>query len=162
MSTRRRLLLAAPSALAAAVLPRALQARTQGAARVALPQPASLQAALSGALGAGKALVVMVSLDRCPYCALVRESYLAPLLAAGQPVVQVDMNRADAMADFRGARTTHGELVRALGARVAPTVLFIGRDGKEVAPRIAGVPLPDFYGAYLQERVDAGNRAVSA
>lgn len=161
MSTRRSLLHAAPSALAAAVLPRALQARAQPG-RVALPQPASLQAALSGAVGAGKALVVMVSLDRCPYCALVRESYLAPLLAAGQPVVQVDMNRPDALADFHGARTTHGEVVRALGARVAPTVLFIGRGGREVAPRIAGVPLPDFYGAYLQERVDAGNRAVSA
>lgn len=162
MSARRSLLLAAPSVLALAVLPRALQARTQPPVPVTLPQPASLQAALSGALAAGKALVVMVSLDRCPYCKLVRESYLAPLLAAGQPVVQVDMNRPQELADFDGAPTTHAGMVRALGARVAPTVLFIGRGGREVAPRIAGVPLPDFYGAYLQERVDAGNRAAAA
>jgi len=44
---------------------------------------------------------------------------------------------------------------------VAPTLLFIGRDGKEVAERLRGVPLPDFYGAYLQQRVEAANRAAA-
>jgi hypothetical protein len=157
MSTRRGLLVAGASALAASALPRLAQAGTGPAA---LPQAVSLARELAAALGAGKALVVMVSLEGCPYCKAVRESYLVPLSAEGQPVVQVELNRAIPVADFDGAASTHVKVVRALAVRIAPTVLFFGRGGNEVAPRIAGMPLPDFYGAYLQERLDTANRSI--
>jgi thioredoxin-related protein len=156
MSTRRGLLAASAYALAASVLPRLAQADTGPA----LPPAASLARELAAALATGKALVVMVSLGGCPYCKAVRESYLVPLRAEGQPVVQVELNRAIPVADFEGAASTHVKVVRALRVRVAPTVLFFGRGGKEAAPRIAGMPLPDFYGAYLQERVDLANRSI--
>ena len=148
--TRRGLLLAA---LAAPVAARAASA--------VLPAPASLAAELGAAQGHGRALVVMFSLPGCAWCKLVRQSYLAPLRAGGQPVIEVDMTGIAAIAGFDGAPTTGAQLARALGVRVAPTVLFIGRGGAEVAERLRGVPLPDFYGAYLQQRVDAANRAAA-
>jgi len=140
----------------------ALSAPLAGRAADALvPAPASLAAELGAARGRGRALVVMFSLPGCPWCRLVRQSYLAPLRAEGQPVVEVDLTGTRAIAGFDGAPTTGAQLARALGVRVAPTLLFIGRDGKEVAERLRGVPLPDFYGAYLQQRVEAANRAAA-
>jgi hypothetical protein len=152
---RRGLLLAGASALACAALPRA-RAATQDL----LPQPRSLAAEVEAALAKGRALVVLASLEGCSWCKLVRQSYLAPLLAAGQPVVEFGMGRSTPLADFAGAPSTQAQMAKSLQVRVAPTVLFMGRGGHELAPRLVGVPLPDFYGAYLQQRLDAANRTA--
>jgi hypothetical protein len=109
-----------------------------------------------------KALVVMVSLDGCPYCKLVRESYLVPLRAGGQPVFQLELTGSMPLLDLRGRDATHAQAVRGFDVRLAPTVLFLGRDGVEVAARLTGIASPDFYGAYLQERLETANRSVAS
>ena len=151
--TRRALLLAPLLATAAASL---------RAAQPALPMPGSLASALEAALVRNRALVMMVSLPGCPWCKLVRQSYLAPLLAEGQPVIEMDMQDQRGIVGFDGAATTAVRLAESLRVRVAPTVLFLGRGGRELAPRLTGVTSEDFYGAYLQDRVDAANRAASS
>ena len=149
----RRALLTAP--VFAAVLARSHAAQPQ------LPLPASLASALEAALARRRALVVLVSLPGCPWCKLVRESYLAPMLADGQPVVEVDMQDKGGIVGFDGAATTPARVADALRVRVAPTVLFLGKGGRELAGRLVGVSSVDFYGAYLQDRVDAANRGAA-
>ncbi|MBL0421602.1 hypothetical protein JI739_14695 [Ramlibacter sp. AW1] len=126
-----------------------------------LPRPASLQAEIARAGARRKSLVLMVSLEGCPYCKLVRESYLLPLRAEGQPVVQIELNLPAPVADPQGRPTTHEQLVREWNVRVAPTLLFLGRGGAELAPRLVGVGNPDFYGAYLDQRIETANRAAA-
>lgn len=156
---RRRQALHALAAAAAALGAPAWAAGPQPHA--VLPRPQSLSEALAGALAGGKALVVMVSLRGCPYCDIVRDAYLRGLLAAGQPVVQIEMAGSAPLADLQGKPSTHERVVRALDVHVAPTVLFLGRGGREVAGRIPGMASPDYYGYYLQQRVEAANRAVA-
>ena len=130
------------------------------AAAPSLPPSQSLQGELARALAARQPLVVMVSLHGCPWCKLVREHYLAPMHAReGLPVVQVDMGGAHATRTVAGERTTHGALVRAWGVKLAPTVLFLGPEGREVAERLVGGS-PDFYGAYLDQRLARARRSV--
>ncbi len=154
--TRRR---AALGLLTAALLPKAFAAPGAGAL---LPMARSLTAELEQALAARQPLVVMVSLDGCPWCRIVRENYLRPLRAAGKlPVVQVDIASAAPLQDFAGRATTHDALTRAWNVDTAPTLLFFGRQAREVAPRLVGVGSPDFYGAYLDDRIRVA-RAVIA
>ena len=131
------------------------------AAAPSLPPSQSLQGELARALAARQPLVVMVSLHGCPWCKLVREHYLAPMHAQeGLPVVQIGMGGTHATRTVAGERTTHGALVRAWGVKLAPTVLFLGPDGREVAERLVGGS-PDFYGAYLDQRLARARRAVA-
>lgn len=124
-----------------------------------LPVPKSMQLALEEALAHDQPLVVMVSLPGCPYCRIVREQHLLPLLnQAGPRVVQVDLNDKRELRDFSGQRTTHDAWVRQWGVQLAPTVMFFGAQGREVAPRLSGALLPDFYGAYLEERLAQARR----
>jgi len=119
-----------------------------------LPLSVSLQAELAAALARQQPLVVMVSLDGCPFCKVARQNYLGPLMAQeGLPVVQVDMRERRLFRDFRGNSLTHDEMTRLWRIRIAPTVLFFGRGGVEVAERLVGGYLPDFYGAYLDQRL---------
>ena len=121
--------------------------------RVVLPSATDLPQALAQALAQGQPLVVMVSLDNCPYCRQVRQSHLGPLWRAGQVVVQIDMQHKEALTDWDGQTRSHGDWVKNRRISVAPTVLFFGPDGREVADRLEGASLPDFYGAYLDQRL---------
>jgi hypothetical protein len=92
-----------------------------------LRTPHSLATDLSLALAGKQPLIAMVSLDRCPFCKSVRDSHLLPLQAeTGQVIVQVDMKSSQMLADFNGQSVTHDQLIRRWGAKVAPTVLFLG------------------------------------
>ena len=69
-------------------------------------------------------------------------------------VVQVNLGHATAIVDTQGKRTTQAELIKSWKIYAAPTVLFLGKSGQEIAPRLVGGTTSDFYGAYLQERVN--------
>ena len=128
-----------------------------------LPLSRSLRDELAAALRVSMPLLVMVSLDGCPFCKMVREQHLLPLLAEhSQPIVQVDMQSDMPVVDFDGKPRTHDQLVRSWDVRTAPTLLFLGASAKEVAPRLRGAPLADFYGAYLEDRLQVARREVGA
>ena len=128
-----------------------------------LPASKSLPDDLALALRGGSPLVVMVSLDGCPFCKVARDSYLGPLQQEqGLPVVQLDMRSRLVLVDFKLKRLTHDELIRSWGIKVAPTVLFFGPGGVEVAERLVGGYIPDFYGAYLGERIRQSRSVIRA
>lgn len=121
----------------------------------ALPTPASLRGAAQAAAARGEPLVVMTTLTGCPYCDLVRNHHLLPLLREGRVVaVQLDVrDRTSNLQSFGGENTTPAEQLRLWKARFTPTVLFFGPDGRELAERLVGVAVPDFYGDYLDARL---------
>lgn len=142
MKTTRRALL-----LAAAAWPLMGRAAT-------LPRALDLQRELAAALARQEPLVLMVSLDGCAYCHVVRDHHLAPLhQQQGLPVVQVDMRSRRALKDVDGRPIVHDDFVRARRVTVAPTLLFLGPNGEELAERLVGGSIPDFYGAYLDQRL---------
>jgi hypothetical protein len=126
-----------------------------------LPVPASLADELARALAQHNPLLVVVTLRGCPFCKIATENYLMPLQREqGLPVVQMDMRSGQTIQGFSGAEQTHASLSGLWGIKVAPTVLFFGRGGAEVAERLVGGYLPDFYGAYLDERVRVARLAL--
>jgi len=124
-------------------------------AHTALPSPSSLRAAAQAAALRGEPLVVMTTLSGCPYCDLVRNHYLLPMRREGLvQAVQIDIrDRNRNLQGFAGESTTPADQARAWKARFAPTVLFLGPNGQELAERLVGVAVPDFYGEYLQARL---------
>lgn len=126
-----------------------------------LPATDSLQAELANAIKKKAPLLVMVSLDGCPFCKIARENYLSPLREQqGLLVFQVNMRSQRVIKNFAGLTLTHDELIRSWGVKLAPTVLFFGRGGLEMAERLVGGYIPDFYGAYLDERLQLANAAM--
>ena len=158
VTSRRRLLHGLLAGLAGVSLPVA-QAL---AADPSLPSTTSLPEALAKALHTKQPLVVMVSLHGCPFCKVVRENYLRPLFEAGLPVVQIDMRDTRLVLDTDGSTVTQDAWIKKRGIKLAPTVLFLGPQGREVAERLKGAYLPDFYGAYLDEQLAVARRALQA
>ena len=131
------------------------------AASMTLPSTSSLALSLEQALQIKQPLVVMVSLHGCPFCKVVRENYLHPLLSSGLQVVQIDMRDMRSLVDFDGTSLSQDAWVRKQNIKLAPTVMFFGTQGREVASRLKGAYLPDFYGAYLDEQLAIARRTVA-
>ncbi|MPN14462.1 hypothetical protein SDC9_161789 [bioreactor metagenome] len=125
-----------------------------------LPTSQSLQHDLALAQAGKQPLVVMASLHGCPFCKLVREHYLLPLQQSGAVVTQIHFLSPEPLRDWNGVATTHGGMVWQLEIEVAPTVLFYGAGRREVADRLIGSSIPDFYGAYLDGRMKIARAAV--
>lgn len=125
-----------------------------------LPSTASLPQSLQQALQRQQPLLVMVSLEGCGFCKVVRENYLLPLLRQGQPVVQLNMRDKTELQGLDGVVQSQDAWVRQHRIKIAPTVLFFGPQGKEVAQRLNGAYLPDFYNAYLEEQLAIARQAV--
>ena len=132
----------------------------QSSHAVNLPAPQSLKEELANALGKKQILTVMVSLEGCVFCRIARQSHLLPMQKAGSAIVQIDMGSAQTVLDFQGQATTHGQLVKQWKITVAPSLLFFGPKGQEVAERMQGGYLPDFYGPYLEDRLAKGRTAL--
>lgn len=166
MAMQRRQLLAL---CATAALAQTVHAAPALPAAAPLPLPPGLPVAralpdeLGLALAVRQPLLVMVSLEGCPYCRVARENYLLPLRErSGLAVVQVDMRSKQMLKNFQGGMQTHDEWIRSLQVRVAPSILFFGRAGVELVERMTGGYIADFYGAYLDERLRQARALLAA
>ena len=125
-----------------------------------LPSSQDLRRELQAALARQEPLVVMASLHGCPYCKLVRENFLLPLSQSGACITQIHFLSRDPLRNWAGEQSTHGAVIRQLGIELAPSLLFYGAAQQEVAARLVGGSIPDFYGAYLDERMAAARAAL--
>jgi thioredoxin-related protein len=127
-----------------------------------IPSSKSLQSDIANALKTAKPLLVLASLDHCQFCKIARENYLLPLMREQAiSVVQINFGYSTPIVDALGKRTTQAELIASLQIKTAPTILFLGKNGQELSPRLVGATTSDFYGAYLDERLRIAQAAIS-
>ena len=142
-----------------------------------LPQPRSLKTLLAQAGRDRRPIVAMFSIDGCPWCAAIRREQLNGLLREqgdrGIRVVEFNMGNDAPFDDAPKAPAVAGRsapmreaaspaaLARQLGVKVAPTLVFLGPDG-EIAERLVGYGSPDFFSAYLDDRIDESRRKLAA
>jgi len=108
-------------------------------------------------------IVLLASLPGCPFCEMVRRSYLLPYKEEfGVQSWQLDTTDHEALIDFSGKMTSPAAWLRTLKIKVTPTVLFLDSKGREIAPRLEGASVPDFYGAYLDERLEKARKKLAA
>jgi hypothetical protein len=55
---------------------------------------------------------------------------------------------------------THDQLVKQWRVSLAPTLIFFGPSGQELVDRMEGGYVPDFYGAYLEERISKARKIL--
>ena len=119
-----------------------------------LPPASDLAADAIESKRTGAPLIVMLSLQGCPHCEVVRRSHLLPLLRDPTPVArpivrQVEINGVALLRDFDGNTITHAEFAARQQFKPAPVVMFFGSKGVLLAKPLVGSMIPDFYGAYL-------------
>lgn len=137
----------------------------------ALPGTRSLALLIEQAGARGEPVVVMFSRVGCVWCEALRRDQFSHLAKAaparGVRVVEIDVNDTlrfapgPSMERGPGAALSGADLANRLGVKLTPTVVFLGPRG-ELADRLVGYPSRDFYGAYLDERIEQARAALRA
>lgn len=104
-------------------------------------------------------ILVMFATEECGYCHIIEEEFLKPMLrndAYEEKVLirRVMLDDYGTFTDFDGSETTSDELASRYDARLTPTLVFLGPNGKELAPRIVGVQTVELYGWDLDNGID--------
>jgi hypothetical protein len=143
---------------ASAVAKNPTHSNTSGLAR-----PDSWGAALDESARSGEPVVVLFSTPGCAFCEFVRRDHLRHLAKAEGPrglqVFELSLVDREPFRESGAAASSPAALAASLGIRFAPTVAFFGPEG-EVAQRLVGYASADFYGAYLDDRIEIGRKAI--
>jgi thioredoxin-related protein len=143
----------------------ALGLLVQPAAANELPPATDLARHAREAADQGKILVVLYGTKTCPWCAKVRQNYLAPLTRNPDAtqrlmIIEIDPELALPLDDFDGRATDHRTFARTQAVRQVPTVQFYGKGGVRLAAPLVGMSSEDFYGAYLEERLAVAAKRI--
>jgi uncharacterized protein len=160
------LIIAGMKLISGAVLITPAQAQAVNQSQVAsekanLKQNLQMASDLSQVIGKDpKALgvvVVIFSTTGCPYCEILRRSYLPgiPLEIEGVKVHlrELFFDRETTLVDFQGRSTNFRQYARALKVRRSPTVIVFDRTGQVLGEPLIGIGNADFYDHYLQQLI---------
>ncbi len=104
-------------------------------------------------------ILVLFSRPDCRYCDQVLEEFLLPMqrnaeYRAKVVMLQVQVDGREPLLDFSGKRTTHGRFARSQRIQLTPTIKLFDSQGKELAEPLIGLTTPDYYGGFLDQRID--------
>lgn len=104
-------------------------------------------------------ILIMFSSDSCPYCTIMEEGYLLPMLRNAEYknkviIRKIMVNGYDTLTDFNGKRIEAEDLPGRYRAWVTPTLVFLNSDGKEIAPKLVGIGTEGFFAGDIDNAID--------
>jgi len=132
-----------------------------GEAEVTMPVTRDLRADA----GTGKPLVVMFSRSDCGFCRQLEAEQFLPLLRAGDYAERIvlrklSLDSGQRILDLDGIQVETREIASRYRVFVTPTVLLLGPDGREIAERLVGLGIADFYWGYLERAIRQAERRL--
>ena len=101
----------------------------------------------------------------CTYCRTVDEEFLQDMAEgeayAGRLLIRrVEIDSDTPEIDWQGTSYTPVEFASLQGVQLVPQVMYFAPDGRQVVDELKGVTVPDFYPAYLDQRLEAAERCI--
>ncbi len=104
-------------------------------------------------------ILLMFGTDECPYCELLKEDFLVPMLISGDYTDKIIIREVHIAADsdlidFSGKIITVDELSARYKVTLFPTMVFIDSSGMPLVENIIGITTPELFGGTLDDRID--------
>ena len=127
----------------------------------ALPLARNLAAAAEEAREKKIPVMIAFTTRVCPYCRIARRDHLEPMRASEKwrdksIMLDMQLDRADALIDFEGKPTDVRSFARRHGVRSVPTIIVFDADGKPASMPLVGLMSGDFYGVYIEQAIESG------
>ncbi len=104
-------------------------------------------------------IMVMFSRPNCIYCTRLLKDFLEPMQRNAKyrdkvVMLQVKSGSSIKLRDFSGGMTTHDDFARKNDVGMVPAVHFYDSRGNPLTEPLVGLPTPDYYGGFLDQRID--------
>ena len=109
-------------------------------------------------------ILLMFSIQNCPYCAIVQEEFLEPMKISGDYESKlvmriIDMNEPS-LIDFNGQQIRTNNLAMRYKVTLAPTIILVDNTGKLLSEPLVGITTRDYYGGYLDQAIDEALKKI--
>ena len=104
-------------------------------------------------------LVLEFSSEYCGYCRKLEDLFLLPMqrnAEYGKKVLirSVSLDMYETLVDFEGRSMSTSEFASRYDISLTPTLLFLNWDGDEMSEKLVGIWSEDFYGGFIDNRID--------
>ncbi|MFA7242136.1 MAG: thioredoxin fold domain-containing protein [Sulfuricellaceae bacterium] len=104
-------------------------------------------------------ILVMFTRPNCPFCAHVLKDFLEPMQRNAEYRAKVIMRKVNIssqakLRDFSGGANTHREFALESGVGMVPVVMLYDSWGEVLAEPLLGFSSPDYYGDFLDQRIN--------
>jgi len=117
-------------------------------------------------------VLLVFAADHCPYCELLEEEILKPMLISGNYndrvlIYQLNLDDGTQIIDFDGNKVYVSDVTTRYDVFVTPTMLFIDNQGNELDERILGINTIEMFGGLVDDAIDVslsklrGNKKVA-
>jgi len=138
-----------------------------------LPKPVLIAPAVSleddgkQSQATGQPLLVFVSQKDCQFCKRLRKQVLFPMIRAGEldgKVIlrEVSLDSGYSLQGFDGAEIAGREFAARYNVFVTPTLLLLDGQGESLVDPLVGTPNLEFYGFYLDKKIEAATETFSS
>ncbi|WP_456380020.1 thioredoxin family protein [Thiolapillus sp.] len=106
----------------------------------------------------GRVIMLLVSQEDCPYCHLIKEDVIRPMILGGDfkdeiLIRELFIDEGEIIIDFQGMEREAADFAHDYGVFVTPTLLFLGADGGELVKKMVGINTVEMYWYYLSESI---------
>lgn len=104
-------------------------------------------------------VLLVFSAAHCPYCELLEEEILQPMLISGDYddkvlIRKILIDEDSNLADFSGQSISARQFAYQHNVFVTPTMLFFDASGKELAKRMIGINTVELFGGEVDQAID--------
>ena len=126
---------------------------------VDLSQDASL------ARSQGLVILIEFSNDDCEYCLLLENEFLLPMLKNREYEEKViirslPLGGGHRFKGFQGELVSASQFASKYQVMVTPTMVFLDANGNELSEKLVGIWSLDFFGGYIDERIDTARQKM--
>ena len=103
-------------------------------------------------------VLLMFSEMGCPYCGVIEEDFLNPMILSGQYedkviIRKITYSNYKTIKDLKGNPVKITKITDKYNISFYPTIIFLDSKGSEIAERIVGLSTPDYFGYVLDEAI---------
>lgn len=104
-------------------------------------------------------LVLEFSSDDCPYCRKLEALFLLPMQRNAEYddkilVRSVSLDNYETLVDLQGRSLSTTEFATRYDVSLTPTLVFLNADGMELSEKLVGIWSEDFFGGFIDSRID--------
>jgi thioredoxin-related protein len=104
-------------------------------------------------------LVVEFSSEYCGFCRKLEDLFLLPMQRNAQYsdrvlIRSISLDSYETLIDFQGQTLSTTEFASRYDVSLTPTLIFLNAAGEEMSDKLVGIWSEDFYGAYIDSRID--------
>lgn len=112
-------------------------------------------------------VLLFFSMEHCPFCAIVEEDFLKPMLRNAEYdskviIRKIKIDDSNFVTDFNGESREPDEFSDDYNVSMVPTVVLVDANGKMINPSIVGIRNTHYYSAELDDAIDASIHKIRA